>query len=97
MEIVFKINTDNLEDIKCVIDFCEKFINEKEVKKDNEKKPKYTLEEIRMELVDLSKRKDKVFVKNILNSFGVDKLSDVKESDYEKLKQKIDEVLNAPC
>ena len=46
-----------------------------------------------MKLIDLAKNKGKDIVKKMLADFGAEKLSDVKESSYNDLLAKIEEVM----
>lgn len=55
-------------------------------------------DDVRAELVKVAKGKGKEVAKGLLNEFGVEKFTDVKEADYEKLLQRIREVLSdATC
>lgn len=53
---------------------------------------KYTLEEVRAKLAALNKAGKRLEVKTILNSFGVEKLSEIPEDKYQEIMEKAGEV-----
>lgn len=52
----------------------------------------YTLVEVRAKLSELTKNGKKAQVKELLNSFGVEKLVNIKEEDYPELMKKAGEL-----
>ena len=52
----------------------------------------YSLAEVRAKLAELTKGGKKAQVKELLNSFGAEKLTDVKEEDYAALMEKAGEL-----
>lgn len=52
----------------------------------------YTLVEVRAKLSELTKSGRRAQVKALLNSFGVEKLVDIKEADYPELMKKAGEL-----
>ena len=63
------------------------------IKLDEKENLKVSQEELRMKLIELAKNKGKDIVKKMLADFGAEKLSDVKESSYNDLLAKIEEVM----
>lgn len=52
----------------------------------------YTLVEVRAKLAELTKSGKRAQVKALLNSFGVEKLVDIKETEYPELMKKAGEL-----
>ena len=63
----------------------------KEIKEEENKESEseIKIDDLRKELIKLAKDKGKKVAKELLNEFGVEKLTDVKTSDYKKLLEKI--------
>ncbi len=61
--------------------------------KKSESKATISLEDVRAVLADLSRQGFTANIKEIIKSFGADKLSDVKQSDYESLLDKAKELI----
>lgn len=53
---------------------------------------RYTLEEVRARLADLNRAGKRVQVKELLSSFGVNKLSEIKEDQYSEVMEKAGEL-----
>lgn len=67
--------------------------NKEDIKLYEKENLKVSQEELRMKLIELAKNKGKDIVKKMLADFGAEKLSDVKESSYNDLLAKIEEVM----
>jgi len=65
--------------------------DKKETKKKEAKKEEITAETARLALAELAKEKGKKAAKEILNSFGCSKFSDIPKEDYQELMRKIKE------
>lgn len=61
-----------------------------EVKK--AERPKYTLEQVRAKLADLQRKGKRAEVKELIQSFGVSKLSEVPADKYTELMAKAEEI-----
>jgi len=55
-------------------------------------RPKYTLEQVRAKLADLTRKGKRAEVKALIQSFGVSKLSEVPADKYAELMEKADEI-----
>ncbi|CCJ32987.1 hypothetical protein [Caloramator australicus] len=95
IEITLNASEDLLEAIKSIAMFVGKINDEKNNEgADNssvlEEKPKreqrkITLEELRSKLASISQSGKQKEVKNLIKKFGAEKLSEIKEEDYEEL------------
>jgi len=95
IEITLNESEDLLEAIKNIAMFVSKINDEKKNEgADNtsalEEKPKreqrkITLEELRSKLASISQSGKHKEVKNLIKKFGAEKLSEIKEEDYEEL------------
>jgi len=66
--------------------------DKKETKKKEAKKEEITAETARLALAELAKERGKKAAKEILNSFGCSKFSDIPKENYQELMKKIEEV-----
>lgn len=107
MILTFKLDSNDIKGIKKLISLCENllsFESEREESKDiniesiveskEEFKSDIKLEDVRAELVKVANDKGKNVARGLLSEFNVEKLADIKESDYEKLLHRTQEVLS---
>lgn len=66
---------------------------EKVETKEENVKHKYTFEEVKSAAIKLKKARDKEGVKQVFELFGVKKLQEIKEEDYENFIKAVEEVL----
>ncbi len=106
MKITLEIDTKNQDDILDVIEFCTKLRGDKttvNIPTD----PDHTgdadiilpsADEVRAELKKLAKTNGTGAAKAIVTEFGVEKFTDIKESDYGRVMDRIHEVMgNVAC
>lgn len=100
MILTFKLDSTDIKGIKKLIALCENLLSFEEetitpevmeaVKE--EVKTDIKIDDLRNELIKLAKEKGKEVAKELLNEFGVEKLTDIEEVNYAKLLERIREV-----
>ena len=96
MKITFEIDTNNVDSINEARAFCDSLLPSV-YKNNTTENVTIELNDIRTALIKLSKNKGNDVAKGLLNEFNAEKLSDVKQSDYSLLLNKIREVENVTC
>lgn len=100
MILTFKLDSNDIKGIKKLIALCENLLNfdgetlipEVTESVKEEIKTDIKIDDLRNELIQLAKERGKDVAKELLNEFGVEKLTDIEEINYEKLLERIREV-----
>ena len=100
MILTFKLDSNDIKGIKKLINLCENLLSFEDETSNSEVvevvkeevKTDIKIDDLRNELIKLAKEKGKEVAKELLNEFGVEKLTDIEEVNYAKLLERIREV-----
>lgn len=100
MILTFKLDSNDIKGIKKLIALCENLLSFEDETSNSEVaevvkeeiKTDIKIDDLRNELIKLAKEKGKEVAKELLNEFGVEKLTDIEEVNYAKLLERIREV-----